>query len=110
MLHGTWDGRHWDIAPGKHSFTEIQAMKFRDQNPILGTRNPYTMINECLIGIEEHGDDCSPIEQSAAPELINRKQLPPDQQKVDVVHSTGMFSRQTDASSALPQENGFSKP
>lgn len=109
-LQGTWDGRHYEIAPGQHSFPEIQALKFKDQNPIFGTRDPFTMVNECLIGIVEHGDDCTPIEQSTATELIDRKRLPADQQKVEVVTGTGMFSRHVDASSALPIDNGFSKP
>jgi hypothetical protein len=109
-LKGVWDGRHYDITPGKHSFPEIQAMKFKDQNPILGTRNPFTMINDCLLGIEEQGDDCSPIEQSEAIELIDRSKLGASEQKFTVIQGNGMFSRHVDGTSPLPVENGFQKP
>jgi hypothetical protein len=63
-LKGVWDGRPYDIAPGKHSFPDIQASKFQEQNPIMGTEDPYTLQKQYLIGIIEHGDDCSPVEQS----------------------------------------------
>jgi len=66
-LEGVWDGRHYDLKPGKHSFPEAMAMKFKDQNPIMGTEDPMSLQRQHLIGIEEFGDNCSPIEQSTAP-------------------------------------------
>lgn len=65
-LEGTWDGRHFEITPGRHEFAELKAMKFRDQNPLMGSENPWSGEKQYLIGIVEHGDDTSPIEQSDA--------------------------------------------
>lgn len=75
ILEGVWDGRHYDIAPGKNSFPEIMALKFRDQNPIMGTLNPYTGMMKYLIGVEELHDDCSPIEQSTKVEQFDREEI-----------------------------------
>lgn len=74
-LNGTWDGRTYDLTPGKHSFPEIQAVKFKDQNPLMGSLDPYTGNMIYLIGIEDLNDDCSPIEQSDAIEQWDRKKL-----------------------------------
>jgi hypothetical protein len=78
-LYGTWDGQHYDLAPGKHAFEEVMCRKFKDQNPIMGTEDPYNLQMQYLIGIEEDGDDCSPIEQSKA---VTRQPLDKDQQIV----------------------------
>lgn len=69
-LKGTWNGRQHNIEPGiKYQFTRQQAEKFRDQNPQMGTYNKYTGEMKYLIGIEENGDDCSPVEQTEAVSL-----------------------------------------
>lgn len=78
-LKGTWDGQHYDIGPGKHAFPEMQALKFKDQNPIMGTEDPYNLQMKYLIGIEEYNDDCSPIEQSKA---ITRGAISPNERVV----------------------------
>lgn len=61
LLQGTWDGRHHDIPPGKSSFTEVQAYKFRAQNPIMGSEDPMSGTVAYKIGIEDDGDDCTPL-------------------------------------------------
>ena len=80
-LEGVWDGKHYDLLPGKkYAFPEIQALKFREQNPVMGSEDQRTGQKEYLIGIEELKDDCSPIEQSDSIELAQR--LDPSEIKV----------------------------
>lgn len=70
-LKGTFDGRHHVIPPGESRFTYEQALFFRKQNPIMGRGTPleeWSSRSEYLIGIKESGDDCSPIEQTNAPQ------------------------------------------
>jgi hypothetical protein len=66
VLQGVWDGRHYDLAPGKHQFARTIAEKFRAQHPIMGSEDPYNLSMLYLIGIEEDNDDCSPVEQSTS--------------------------------------------
>lgn len=70
-LEGTFNGVHHDIPPGESRFSYEQALFFRNQNPIMGRSSPledWNVRSEYLIGIKESGDDCSPIEQSNAPQ------------------------------------------
>ncbi len=90
-LEGVWDGRHYELAPGKHSFPRVQAEKFVAQNPVMGSEDPYTLEKLYLIGIEENGDDCSPIEQTASIELMNRRQMP-NAGIVEVIKGNGMYA------------------
>lgn len=71
MLHGTYNGRPYDLPPGESTFSQLEAMFFRFQNPVMGRGTPMEDWNtkaEYLIGIKELGDDCSPIEQTNAPQ------------------------------------------
>ena len=104
-LEGVWDGRHYDIAPGKHAFPEIQALKFKEQNPLMGSEDYRTGQKEYLIGIEELNDDCSPIEQSDEPELMKRQ----DKAAVQVVKGkAGLYATERHAS--LPLDSNFVNP
>lgn len=108
-LQGTWDGKHYDLAPGKHSFPEIQAMKFKEQNPVMGSEDPRTLMKEYLMGIVELGDNCEPIEQSAAIELWDRNKLG-NADDVKVIRGNGLYSQQLDKTPALPFDGpGFTK-
>lgn len=91
VLYGTWDGKEHKIVPGKNAFPAIMAQKFKDQHPIMGTENPYTLEKEYLCGIEEFGDDCSPTEQSNAVELWDRKKV--GGRQVEVVPGNGGIYR-----------------
>lgn len=93
-LFGTWDGRKYPIAPGKHEFPDYKAMKFRDQNPQMGSENVRTGHIEYLLAIVEEGDDLSPIEQNLdAVEKWDRKTLG-GTKKVEVVEGVnGLYSR-----------------
>lgn len=105
-LQGTWNGRQYSIAPGKHEFPEHQALKFKEQNVVMGSENPYTLEKKYLIGIVEYKDDCSPIEQSAAVERIDRSQLPQGDQEYKVVPGNGLY-RPTIDSAPLPALQGL---
>lgn len=108
ILQGTWDGRHHDIAPGKHSFPRIQAEKFRVQNPVMGSEDPRTLQCEYLIGIEENNDDCSPIEQTPA---LTRENLAVSGKSYEIVRGNGLYQPAIDSSAPLPVDGqGFVKP
>ena len=105
-LQGTWDGRHYDITPGKHAFPEIQALKFREQNPLMGSENPFTLEKQYLIGIEEKGDDCSSLEQSNKIELLDREPLG-NADKVMVIKGHGIYSPKSDGGKPFSPNTGF---
>lgn len=72
-LNGCFDGKHYTLPPGEipGRYTYEQALFFRAQNPIMGKSSPlddWNTRSEYLIGIKESGDDCSPTEQTNAPQ------------------------------------------
>lgn len=70
-LNGCFNGIHHTIPPGESRFSYEQALFFRNQNPVMGRGTPlddWNARSEYLIGIKESGDDCSPIEQTNAPQ------------------------------------------
>lgn len=113
-LVGIWDGRRHDIVPGKNSFPEIMAEKFKAQHPVMGSENPFTLDKDYLLGIEEAGDPTTPVEQSGAIERFNRDLLggPP----VEVVRGNGLYAPTGIDAAAKPitvggaAESGFVKP
>lgn len=108
-LEGTWDGRHYSLAPGKHAFADFMAQKFKEQNPIMGSEDQYSLSTDSLLGIEEQGDDCSPIEQSALIERFDRKRIPGAAERVQVVQGiNGLYA--AERSAPLPTDGGFVKP
>ena len=107
-LHGVWDGRHYDIAPGPHSFSRTMADKFREQNPVMGSENKYTLEKQYLLGIEEVGQDTSPIEQTDSITLENLTERIKSGE-LKVVRGHGLYSN-TDRVAGLPLESGFMTP
>lgn len=108
-LEGTWDGRHYPIAPGKHAFADYLAQKFKDQNPLMGSEDQYSLSTESLLGIEEYNDDCSPIEQSPVIERFDRNRIPGAAAKVSIVPGiNGLYA--AERSAPLPTDGGFVKP
>jgi hypothetical protein len=91
-LTGTWDGRSYAITPGKNAFPEIMAKKFKDQNPVMGSEDPYSLERQYLCGIEEDNDDCSPIEQSSAKTLLDVSKLP--NSKVVETSAGGLYAHE----------------
>lgn len=109
ILEGTWDGKHHNIHPGKNSFPEAMAQKFKEQNPVMGSQDPYSLELQYLCGIEEDGDNTSPIEQSDKIELMDRSKLR-NAIPVVVVQGDGLF-RQSERTSAPNVETkvGFTR-
>lgn len=100
-LKGTWDGKHYEIVPGKNEYPVIQAEAFRRQNPLMGSQDPFTMEMQYLVGIVEQGDEITPLEQSSSIELMDRAQMA-GARPTEVVRGNtgGMYS------SPLPAGNG----
>jgi len=83
-LSGLWNGKTYVIPPGKSAYPQIMAEKFKQQNPLMGSMNDKTGECRYLIGIEENMDDCTPLEQSDAVELLDRETLGPGAQDVKI--------------------------
>lgn len=113
VLEGTWDGKRHKIHPGKNEFPEIMAHKFKEQHPIMGSEDPYTLDKEYLLGIVEDSDPITPIEQSKAVELVNRKKLGGRAAKAEVIETSagGLYSHERHAGIPVngPVETGFTK-
>lgn len=105
---GTWDGRHYILAPGKHSFPQYIAVKFRDQNPVMGSLDPQTGHIDSLLGIEEEGDDLFPIEQTGAIEKWDRKRLTGARPTEVVPGDNGLYSRSSLGTVPLPDASDTS--
>lgn len=119
-LNGTWDGRHFDVAPGQHMFPRKVAEAIKRQNPIMGTQGREIWDVKYLVGIVEFGDEVTPIEQSNSIELVDPAILHAASvrqgNKVEVVAGpAGMYrNRQAFASEQAPTgggiDSGFEKP
>ena len=71
-LIGRYDGKEHLIKAGSRtSYPSHLAEKFKDQNPVMGSENYYSMDKQYLLAIEEYGDDTSPIEQTDKTALID---------------------------------------
>lgn len=92
-VFGTWDGRKYPITPGKHEFPDYKAIKFKDQNPVMGSEDVRTGHVDYLLGIVEEGDPIDPIEQNLdAVEKWDRSKM--GGPKVDIVPGVnGLYSR-----------------
>lgn len=114
VLSGTWDGRHYDIKPGKHQFPEMAALKFRDQNPVMGTEDPRTGRIIYKIGIEEHGDITTPLDAGlyqASIEKWDRTKLTGAPPTEVVQGDNGLYQMgRTAGSGTLPAGAGFVDP
>ena len=108
-LKGVWDGRHYDIAPGSAQYPKIQALKFKEQNPVMGSENPYTLERQYLIAIVEQGDDTSPIEQSTAIEKWDRS-LMANAGDVVIIKGNGQYRPAMEAPLPLGNDSSFVVP
>lgn len=70
-LEGCWDGKHYNVPPGKNALDEQRARAVRLQNPIKGSDDPLTGNLQYYIGIEEDGDDCTSVEFNNEIELYS---------------------------------------
>lgn len=77
-----------DGSPQTYTVEYFAAEAFKRQHPRMGTQNPHSVDakdTEYLIGIEAWGDEISPVEQSAADEIIDRTLLPQHRQSAVLV-------------------------
>lgn len=65
-LEGTYDGRPFLIKPGKSEQPRDRAIKFVEQNIIMGSEDPRTGQSIYKLGVEEMHMDCTPL----TPEFI----------------------------------------
>lgn len=107
-LRGVWDGRIHELKPGRHSFPEIQAIKFKEQNPVMGSQDPVTGYSDYLIGIVECGDNCEPIEQTTSPSRLDYSRMPGP--PTEVIAGKGQYIPSIDGVSSLPLDSNFVKP
>jgi hypothetical protein len=110
-LRATWDGRVYEIAPGAHSFPQIVADAFKRQNPIMGSEDPYDMVMDYLVGIEEAGDPITPLtDEEAFPKELerwNRKKLIGAKPSEVVAGKAGLYAHEKNTSiSSLGQATG----
>src|SRR5258708_10008063 len=108
-LNGTWDGRSYSIGPGKNSFPALMALKFKEQNPIFGSQDPFSMDKQYLLGIVEDNDPITPIEQSDKVELLDRSKLTGPAGKAVAVQTSagGLYAHERQSS--LPLDGTFVK-
>jgi hypothetical protein len=105
-LHGCWDGKHYNVPPGKNALDEQRARAVKLQNPIMGSDDPLTGNLDYYIGVEEDGDDCSPVEFSKEIELyssLRSKAVP----VMIVPGKAGMFNEEI--VNRLPTDGSFVK-
>lgn len=112
ILHGTWDGKPHDIAPGEYKCSRLEAMAFRYQNPVMGRGTPledWGSKSEYLIGIQEDHDDVSPIEQTNAPQRWDTAMV--NGPNVEVIRPRGAgFVPEVRQPQAPLRDGGFVKP
>lgn len=111
-LHGVWDGKHVDIAPGAHQFPLFAAQAYKRQNPVMGSENPMTGEIIYKLGIEEEGDPLDPLpEIKEGVEKWDRTKLAGAKPSEIVPGDNGLYSLGRTAGSApLPVDVSFVKP
>ena len=108
-LKGVWDGRHYDLAPGPAQYPAIQALKFKEQNPLMGSENPHTLERQYLIAIVEQGDDTSPLEQSTAVEKWDRAAMA-NAGDIVIIKGNGQYRPTFEAPLPLGNDSSFVVP
>ena len=108
-LQVTWGGKRDPIFPGKNAFPEPIAEAAKRQNPVMGSLDPATGLCKYLVGIEEFEDDCSPIEQTDALQIVDRSKLTHARPTEVVPGDNGIYSVR-DVAQGLPLLSNFVKP
>lgn len=69
-----YDGIDYTIEPGENpAFPRVMVKYAKDQNPLMGSEHPFDPNRfVSLVGVKGTKDDCAPIEQSSAPQRIDR--------------------------------------
>ena len=116
ILTGTFDGRQYEIVPGKQEFSKEKALRFKDQNPVMGSEDPRTGSAIYKIGIVELRDPVDPIpteviaKYEGQVERWDRSKLV-GARPVDIVPGdNGLYSRHDASPGGLPSNGSFVKP
>ena len=111
---GTYDGRPYDLPPGESKHILREAYYFRFQNPVMGRCTPiedWSSKSEYLVAIKELGDDCSPMEQTDAPQRWDSQMV--NGPNVEVIRPRGggfVPERLPTGNSGGIVDSGFTKP
>lgn len=82
------DGKPTVLKPGRNSVNAGLIRFAKQQNPLPGSQDPYTLQEESLIGVEGTHDNCEPIPDELLAllpiEKIDRTSpnMPPDRRRV----------------------------
>lgn len=112
VLEGLYDGRTHLIPPGKQEIEKFKAIKFVEQNPVMGSEDPRTGRMIYKLGIPELRMDCSPLKPvDLAPfkgsiEKWDRTKLAGARPSEVVPGDNGIYSGR-DVSTALPRDSSF---
>lgn len=111
---GTHDGRPYDLPPGESQHPLYKAYFFRYQNPVMGRGTPledWSSKSEYLVGIKELGDDCSPMEQTDAPQRWDTSAVNGSNIEIIRPRGGGFTPERLPAPNANAMvDSGFSKP
>ena|SRR3990172_5832414 len=112
---GTWNGRQYEIKPGSTTeHPKVRAIKFREQNPVMGSQNPRTGSMIYKLGVVEMRDPCDPLTDEflarfeGAVEKWDRTQLTGARPSEVVAGDNGIFSAR-DVAASLPSDSTFVK-
>jgi hypothetical protein len=105
-LQGTWNGRQFEIVPGKSLHPKLVAEAIKRQNPLMGSQGSEIYETIYLCGIEEYGDDISSLEQSTSKELMDPAILHGGKVMQEVSGVSGMYQTRAAVAADLPAMSG----
>lgn len=106
-LSGTYDGRQFTLAPGKSEHPKYRAIKFVEQNPVMGSEDPRTGSIIYKLGIPELNMPCDPLPEEflnqfrSAVERWDRAKLPGAKPSDVVPGDNGLYSGNWQAGQGL---------
>ena len=107
QVEGMWDGKPYKIkAHAKEALPLIVAEAIKRQNVVMGSEDPYTGAMDYLVGIQEQGDDCSPVEQTVSITRMNRGKMGKNEEVIK--GDNGVYSVR-DVAQSLPLSTSFTK-
>ena len=80
------------------------AVKFKEQSPVMGTLDPYSLDRNYLMGIVEYSDPIDPIEQSNSAELFDRSKMDTIAKTAEVIKTNVGRLYASDKPNPLPSD------
>lgn len=118
-LSGMYDGRPYEFAPNsKQEHPKHRAVKFVEQNPVMGSEDARTGSTLYKLGIPEYNMPCDPLTDEDlaqfgdAVEKWDRKTLTGSRPSEVVKGDNGLYSRRdaSQGSGGLPTGGNFVDP